>query len=134
VAAKAAAAAARLAAVRIAQAVAARRAGSAAARAVDDVGRAIKPGSSGGPSAGQRFPSSVRQQALSDNPNTCVYCRMETSNPQVDHAIPRVRGGNAGIDNAQVTCSWCNASKGARDYPVNPPPGYEGGWPPAWWG
>jgi hypothetical protein len=28
--------------------------------------------------------------------------------------------------------TW-NASKGARQFPVNPPPGYEGDWPPAWW-
>lgn len=94
---------------------------------------AIKPGSAGGQTAGQRFPSSVRREALEENPSTCVYCRMETSTPQVDHAISRARGGDATLENAQTTCPWCNASKGARDYPVNPPPGYEGGWPPWWW-
>jgi filamentous hemagglutinin len=51
----------------------------------------------------------------------------------VDHAIPRSRGGNATIDNAQLACPHCNRSKGARDYPVTPPSGYQGPWPPPWW-
>lgn len=54
--------------------------------------------------------------------------------PQDDHAIPRSVGGNATIENAQTTYAWCNASKGARDFPVNPLPEYEGPWPPEWWG
>jgi hypothetical protein len=29
------------------------------------------------------------------------------------------------IENAQTTCGWCNASKGARSFRMNPPPGYE---------
>lgn len=94
----------------------------------------IKPGSSGGPTAGRRFPESVRQQAFNENPGSvCVFCRMPGVATQVDHAIPRVHGGNATIDNAQLACPHCNASKGARMYPVNPPPGYEGSWPPLWW-
>jgi RHS repeat-associated protein len=105
----------------------------ASGRLTNDVAR-IKPGSSGGVTAGQGFPSSVRRQALEENPKTCVFCRMETSKPQVDHAIPRAHGGNATLDNAQTACPWCNASKGPRNRPVNPPPGYEGGWPPSWWG
>lgn len=93
----------------------------------------IKPGASGGATAGKRFPESVRRQALDENPSTCMYCRMESVSPQVDHAIPRERGGNATLPNAQTTCPHCNASKGARDFPVNPPPGYRGPWPPSWW-
>jgi RHS repeat-associated protein len=94
---------------------------------------AIKAGSAGGETAGQAFPQGTRQAALDENPGTCVYCHMETNSPQVDHAIPRAQGGNATIDNAQTTCSWCNKSKGGRDFPVNPPPGYRGSWPPGWW-
>ncbi|MFN4001255.1 HNH endonuclease [Microcella sp.] len=67
------------------------------------------------------------------NPSTCVYCRMETTNPHVDHRIPRVLGGNATPQNAVIACSWCNLSKGPRPYPVNPPPGYVGPWPPDHW-
>ena len=94
---------------------------------------AIKPGSAGGPTAGRRFPESVRQGELAQNPSTCVYCRMETDAPQIDHAVPRSRGGNATPENAQTTCGHCNASKGNRDFPVTPPGGYEGPWPPPWW-
>lgn len=94
---------------------------------------AIKPGAAGGETAGKAFPGSVRQAALEENPSTCVYCHMETDAPHVDHAIPRVQGGNATLENAQTTCGWCSASKGGRTFPVNPPPGYEGAWPPPWW-
>ena len=105
---------------------------SVATNTVDDFS-AIKPGSAGGPTAGKPFSPSVREATLADNPSTCVYCRMETSAPQVDHAIPRVQGGNATIENAQTTCTWCNPSKGGRTVPVNPPPDYVGPWPPPWW-
>lgn len=110
------------------------RAGAATGFAAEDATPLIKAGSSGGETAGKAFPQSIRQQALDENPSTCVYCHMETDSPQVDHVIPRVQGGNATLENAQTTCGWCNASKGARDFPVNPPPGYEGAWPPEWWG
>ena len=93
----------------------------------------IKPGSSGGDSAGKPFSASTRQQALEENPDTCVYCHQQTSSPQVDHATPKAQGGDATIDNAQTTCPHCNASKGARDVPVTPPEGYSGAWPPSWW-
>lgn len=104
-----------------------------AARAAAKDAPAIKPGASGGETAGKAFPKSVRDAALEENPSTCVYCHMETEAPQIDHSVPRSLGGDATIENAQTTCPWCNASKGAREFPVNPPPGYEGPWPPPWW-
>jgi hypothetical protein len=33
------------------------------------------------------------------------------------------------LENAQVTCGFCNRSKGARPAPVNAPPGQLGPWP-----
>ncbi len=117
-----------------AKAVAKRATGTASK--ADDAAKSvpgIKAGAAGGETAGRVFSQRVGQQALDENASTCVYCRMETYQPQVDHAIPRSRGGDATIENAQTTCAWCNGSKGARDFPVNPPPGYEGAWPPAWW-
>ena len=98
------------------------------------VAPAIKPGSAGGPTAGQRFPQGVIDAAKAENPGAiCVYCRRPAAAPQVDHAIARARGGNATIDNAQLACPHCNPSKGARNCPVNPPPDYVGPWPPPWW-
>lgn len=62
----------------------------------------IKPGSAGGPTAGKDFSDATRQQALQENPQqVCVYCRMTTSDPEIDHATPKSRGGNATLDNAQ---------------------------------
>ncbi|MGH9151745.1 MAG: HNH endonuclease [Acidimicrobiales bacterium] len=100
----------------------------------------IRPGASGGPTAGRPFPSSVREASVADNlattgadAPTCVWCRMETPRPHIDHATPRSLGDNATVDNAQVSCPHCNMSRGNRPTPVNPPPGYEGPWPPPWW-
>jgi hypothetical protein len=101
---------------------------------IDAASPAIKVGSSGGKTAGERFSKKVRLAVLDENPSTCVYCRMETDRPQVDHVIARSRGGDATVENGQTTCPWCNNSKNNRDFPVNPPPGFEGQWPPPWWG
>jgi hypothetical protein len=52
----------------------------------------IKPGVSGGETAGKVFPQSVRRQAFAENSTqTCVYCRREGVATQVDHSIPRAR-------------------------------------------
>jgi RHS repeat-associated protein len=97
-------------------------------------GPKIKPGSSGGDTSGQRFPKSVRDEALAEDPSqTCVYCGREGAGTQLDHAIPRSRGGDATIDNAQWACPHCNPSKGAGDFPKSPPSGYTGPWPPSHW-
>ena len=94
----------------------------------------IKAGSAGGETAGRRFPEAVKDAAKTENPTaTCVYCQMKGTGTQVDHAIPRARGGNATLENAQLACQHCNASKGAGDFPKTPPAGYVGPWPPTHW-
>jgi uncharacterized protein RhaS with RHS repeats len=104
-------------------------------RAAKGVAPAIKAGAAGGATAGKPFAQAIRDAAKAENPlQVCVYCRREGVATQVDHAIPRARGGNATLDNAQLACPHCNASKGARDFPVNPPPGYRGEWLPSHWG
>lgn len=101
--------------------------------AVDDAFPLIKQGSAGGATASRRFPEAVRNQAFAENPGTiCVFCRQPNAT-QVDHAIPIARGGNATIDNAQLTCYFCNPSKGTGMFPRNPAPGYTGPFPPPWW-
>jgi RHS repeat-associated protein len=105
-----------------------------ASKALDDIAP-IKTGSAGGPTAGKTFPQSVKDAARAENPTlTCVFCGRPGTGTQVEHAIPRSRGGDATLENAQLACPWCNASKGAGDFPVNPPPDYVGPWPPPWWG
>jgi hypothetical protein len=100
---------------------------------IADAGPAMKPGSTGGPTAGEVFRDPVKDQVVEDNPHTCVYCRMYAKRPRIDHIIPRTQGGNATIANAQTTCQWCNNSKHNFLVPRNPPPWYQGDWPPPWW-
>jgi RHS repeat-associated protein len=90
----------------------------------------IKPGSAGGPTAGQRFPKSVRDKTLAGDP-ACVFCGEPAT--QADHAVPRAKGGNATEENAQPACGHCNPSKGTGDFPKSPPLGYNREWPPPWW-
>ncbi|WP_052521460.1 RHS repeat-associated core domain-containing protein [Agreia bicolorata] len=98
------------------------------------VAPAIKAGTAGGETAGKAFPTAIKDAAKAENPGgVCVYCHMDSLPTQVDHAIPKAKGGNATLDNAQLACTWCNPSKGSKSYPANPPPGYEGDWPPPWW-
>ena len=110
--------------------------GAAAVDAVRSVpsGPTIKTGDAGGPTAGQRFPESIRDETFTKDPTkTCVYCGQPGTGTQVDHATPRARGGNSTSGNAQLACPHCNASKGARDFPKTPPAGYKGPWPPPHW-
>jgi RHS repeat-associated protein len=95
---------------------AARGAGSLA----DDAARAgPKIGEMGGPGAGRRFPESVRDAARAES-ETCVLCGVRTTRQpgptqsNIDHAIPRSRGGSNTLGNAQNTCRTCNLDKGAR--------------------
>lgn len=94
----------------------------------------IKPGSKGGPTEGEEFSGPTKKKAFAEDPTrTCVYCGREGMATDVDHAIPKTKGGNSTLENAQLACEWCNSSKGNRSFPVNPPPGYTGPWPPPWW-
>jgi RHS repeat-associated protein len=88
---------------------------------------AIRAGSKGGETAGKTFSQSVKNDVLNSE-SKCAYCNMEPKNPEVDHIIPKSRGGNASRENAQLTCRHCNRSKGAGDFPKTPPAGYRGRW------
>jgi hypothetical protein len=86
-----------------------------------DAGKAEpKPGSAGGPSAGKRFPESVKDKEREQSGNRCVFCGEETTREpgpnqsNIDHAQPKSRGGNNTPDNAQNTCRTCNLDKGTR--------------------
>jgi 5-methylcytosine-specific restriction endonuclease McrA len=46
----------------------------------------------------------------------CVYCRADLNEGfHVDHIVPLARGGSNWITNLQLTCGYCNRSKGAID-------------------
>ncbi len=97
-------------------------------------GPTIKPGTHGGPTAKQKFSDRVKDQAFAADPTkTCVYCARPGTATDVDHAYPREKGGDATIQNAQLTCNHCNTSKQDDFYPKTPPAGYTGQWPPLHW-
>lgn len=79
-----------------------------------------KIGSAGGPGAGKIFSEEVKALSRESAGNTCVFCsrptNLRSSNPlrsETDHAIPKARGGNNTIENAQNTCRDCNRQKGS---------------------
>lgn len=48
----------------------------------------------------------------------CHYCGedLNTSTLQVDHVIPRSKGGSSALSNLVLACPKCNGKKGAQDY------------------
>ena len=83
----------------------------------------LRPGSAGEPGEGKHFSRKTKEEVKRTQPDICVYCGGSGAS-EVDHIIPRSRGGNNSIDNAQCICPRCNRSKGNRDRPVTPPPDY----------
>ena len=77
-------------------------------------------GEAGGPGAGKPFPISVKDAARAESGNTCVFCEQNTqrtagpAQSNIYHAIPKSRGGNNTLPNAQNTCRTCNLDKGTR--------------------
>jgi RHS repeat-associated protein len=73
-----------------------------------------KIGSEGGPGAGKPFSESTKDAVRTGE---CVFCGTPTTRQpgpdqaNIDHAIPKSRGGNNTVDNAQETCRTCNQEK-----------------------
>ena len=81
---------------------------------------APKAGSAEGEGSGKRFQESVKEGEKEASDNTCRLCGTKTteeSGPkrsEIDHAIPRSRGGDNSPENAQNTCRTCNRQKGSK--------------------
>jgi RHS repeat-associated protein len=81
-----------------------------------------KEGSSGGPGAGKRFPESTKNAERAASNNSCRFCGVQTTRSRgpsstrsnIDHAVPKSRGGNNTRANAQNTCQTCNLKKGTK--------------------
>jgi 5-methylcytosine-specific restriction endonuclease McrA len=56
-----------------------------------------------------------RLQVLQRDGYICAYCGQPAD--QVDHVIPRVRGGSDALENLVAACRRCNTSKGDRTRP-----------------
>lgn len=57
----------------------------------------------------------VREYLLEKFNRRCVYCPATDVPLQVEHVIPRARGGSNRISNLAISCHPCNEAKGARD-------------------
>jgi HNH endonuclease len=94
--------------------------GSGSRANASTLGEKPKTGQAGGEGAGKPFPTSVKDQARAESGNKCVFCGKKTGpepgplKSEIDHALPKSRGGNNTIDNAQNTCRTCNRQKGAQ--------------------
>ena len=98
----------------------ARNGGNTPTTAVSPGPDGMKPGSSNPEGAGKPFNQATKDAARSESGNTCVFCgKSTTSEPgpdqsNIDHAIPKSRGGDNSLDNAQNTCRTCNLQKGTQ--------------------
>ncbi len=56
----------------------------------------------------------VREYLLEKFARKCVYCGIENVPLEIEHVIPRSRGGSDRISNLALSCHECNQKKGAR--------------------
>ena len=63
------------------------------------------------------IPDSLRYRVLKDAKGRCALCGATKNESvlDVDHIVPRSRGGKTVYENLQVLCSKCNRSKGNKD-------------------
>jgi ATP adenylyltransferase len=62
-------------------------------------------------------PDSVRYQVLKESGGKCSLCGATSKDAvlQVEHIVPRTRGGTNNRANLQVLCHRCNGGKGNKD-------------------
>ena len=75
----------------------------------------------------------LREQVMQRDTWLCQSCRKQgyvEQATQVDHIIPKAKGGTDNMDNLQALCEKCHVDKTARDNGSNPKPtiGVDG-WP-----
>lgn len=56
----------------------------------------------------------VREYLLEKWHRTCAYCPAKDVPLQVEHVVPRSRGGSSRISNLTLSCEPCNTTKGTR--------------------
>lgn len=57
----------------------------------------------------------VREYLLEKHRRTCVYCGAKDMPLQVEHIVPRAKGGTNSITNLTLACGPCNLKKGSQD-------------------
>ena len=56
----------------------------------------------------------MREYLLEKFNRTCVYCGAQNVPLQVEHVVPKARGGSDRASNLTLACSACNTAKGAQ--------------------
>jgi 5-methylcytosine-specific restriction endonuclease McrA len=56
----------------------------------------------------------VREYLLEKWGRTCVYCGAKGKPLQVEHIVPKARGGSDRVSNLTIACEQCNTAKGAQ--------------------
>lgn len=57
----------------------------------------------------------MRQYLLEKWNRTCVYCGKTNVPLQVEHIVPRAKGGTNRVSNLTLACETCNTAKGTQD-------------------
>ena len=57
----------------------------------------------------------VREYLLEKWGRCCAYCDATERPLQLDHIVPRARGGSDRVSNLTLACETCNQRKGERD-------------------
>ncbi len=62
---------------------------------------------------------SQRERLLEEAARACVYCGhpLTVEEMEIDHIVPRSKGGNSEFGNKVCACSVCNAAKADLDIP-----------------
>lgn len=63
---------------------------------------------------GSLFGYQVREYVLEKWQRTCVYCGAKDRALQIEHLVPKARGGSDSVDNLTLACELCNQHKGNR--------------------
>jgi 5-methylcytosine-specific restriction endonuclease McrA len=60
----------------------------------------------------------TREYLLEKWGRTCVYCAKENVPLQIEHIVPRAKGGSDRISNLTLACETCNTAKGTQEIAV----------------
>lgn len=63
---------------------------------------------------GELFEYEVREYLFEKFGRKCVYCGKSDVSLNIDHVVPRARGGSNRLSNLVLACVECNQTKGAR--------------------
>jgi HNH endonuclease/RRXRR protein len=63
---------------------------------------------------GELFGWEVRSYLLEKFGRQCAYCRSSRVPFEIDHQVPRSRGGSNRVSNLVLSCHTCNLAKGAK--------------------